>query len=115
MSTDNRQLISFLVNGRLPKDAYAKLHSFNYQLLLAAKAGSSVYENEVLKLNNCPYSRELQGHFSIRDIFIEYWDRFLILHADKKIGPAIMDFMPTVRSFPGNSTRCCSPATTSPE
>jgi len=89
--TDNRQLISLLVDGRLPKDAYARLDAFNYQLMLAAKAGASVHENEVLKLNNCPYSRELQGHFSIRDIFIEYWDRFLTLHADKNIRPAILD------------------------
>ncbi|MFA7144554.1 MAG: hypothetical protein WC088_04740 [Candidatus Izemoplasmatales bacterium] len=34
MSTDNRQLISFLVDGRLPKDAYARLDAFNYQLML---------------------------------------------------------------------------------
>jgi hypothetical protein len=91
MSADNRQLISFLVDGKLPKDAYARLDTFNYQLLLAAKAGTSVFENEVLKLNNLPYSRELQGHFSIRDIFIKYWDRFLTLHADRNIRPAILD------------------------
>ncbi|MDD4596089.1 MAG: hypothetical protein PHQ30_05220 [Candidatus Izemoplasmatales bacterium] len=33
MSTDNRQLISFQVDGRLPKDAYARLDAFNYQLM----------------------------------------------------------------------------------
>ena len=91
MRVDNQALRSFLVEGKLPKDAYAKRNTFNYQLMIAAKSGASVHENEVLKINNCSYSRELQGHVSIRDIFIEYWGRFLTLHADKMIRPAILD------------------------
>ncbi len=61
-----------------PKEYYvhAKDICFKYNLLMAAKAGLDVYENEYNKLNNLPYALKENGHISIQEIFRDNWDDF---------------------------------------
>jgi hypothetical protein len=65
----------------IPKNKYleyAKKSAFYEQLSIAAKAGISVYTNEVNKLNNTKHAQELNGKISIKDIFIDNWSDFVL-------------------------------------
>lgn len=62
---------------------YAKTESFKYNLLIAAKAGKSVYENYYNQLNNLPYARELNGKYSLQKIFRDNWDDFCRIQNEK--------------------------------
>lgn len=68
---------------------YARKSSLSHRLTTAAKAGSSVFENEWNKLCNVPYARELQGKITIQEIFRDNWNDFLEIQ--KKKGKPIRD------------------------
>ena len=65
---------------------YSNLNKLS--LVLAAKAGSSVYENELIKINNLKVNRV--GSVTTLKIFKEYFDLFEFLH-EGKLRPAIID------------------------
>ncbi|MBQ3254084.1 MAG: hypothetical protein IJA65_05950 [Acholeplasmatales bacterium] len=49
-----------------PYYVHAKRDYLKHQLLISAKAGQDVYENEYNKLNNLPYALKENGHISIK-------------------------------------------------
>ena len=49
-----------------PYYIYAKQGYLQHKLLIAAKAGQNVYENEYNKLNNMPYALKENNHISIQ-------------------------------------------------
>lgn len=55
---------------------YAHSHLM-YKLKKARLAGKAVYMNTVNKLNNCEYAKELNGKFTIRNIFRDNWEGFV--------------------------------------
>ena len=60
-------------------------------LVLAARAGNDIYQNEINKLSNLPHLRKLfSNNVSIKDIFIEYWDEFKSRFFDR-LRPSIID------------------------
>ncbi len=78
-------MVNTMININIPKN-----HSYNDQLLKAAKVGNSVYENQLKKIKNLPANRK---HFSIiKNIFITYWDSFCKLpKVQGRIRPAIFE------------------------
>lgn len=48
-----------------------------FTLLLAAKAGTSIYENEFNKIKNNKHNRENNGNVTLQKIFIDNWNDFL--------------------------------------
>lgn len=52
-----------------PYFVHAKAAYIQHRLLIAAKAGQNIYENEYNKLNNCIYALKENGHISIQEIF----------------------------------------------
>ena len=59
-----------------PYYVHAKRDYLKHQLLISAKAGFDVYENEYNKLNNLPYALKENGHISIQEIFRDNWNDF---------------------------------------
>lgn len=59
-----------------PYYVHAKRDYLKHQLLISAKAGQDVYENEYNKLNNLPYALKENGHISIQEIFRDNWNDF---------------------------------------
>ena len=55
---------------------YAHSHLM-YKLKRARLSGNAVYMNTVNKLNNCEYAKELNGKFTIRNIFRDNWEGFV--------------------------------------
>ena len=71
--------------------SYAKRDAFRLQLMQAAKAGEHVYENTLNRLNHVPLARKGKKQFTIKEIFLRYWDIFLAIHKGRPIRPAILD------------------------
>ena len=59
-----------------PYYVHAKAAYIQHRLLIAAKAGQNIYENEYNKLNNCSYALKENNHISIQEIFRDNWDDF---------------------------------------
>lgn len=72
-----------------PYYVYAKEFFFQYQLLKAAKAGQTVYENEYNKINNLKYARKENGQITIQEIFKNHWSEFVDIQ--KARGKSIRD------------------------
>jgi hypothetical protein len=70
---------------------YAKQDAYKMQLLTAAKSGRHVYENTILKIGNSPYARELRNKFSIKDVFVRYWNLFLEQYSHMDIRQSIIN------------------------
>jgi len=69
---------------------YAFKDAFKSQLLIAAKNGLHVYENTITKLNNTPVARKQDNKYTIKEIFFNYWDKFLELNQHKDIRQSII-------------------------
>lgn len=85
------ELLSLLTKDFSVRNTMARRDAFVHQLLLAAQSGAHVYENEFQRLTNLPQIRELRGQFSLRTIFANHWDDFLVLHPRPTLRPAILD------------------------
>ena len=69
---------------------YAFKDAFKLQLLIAAKNGLHVYENTITKLNNTPVARNQDNKYTIKEIFFNYWDKFLELNQHKDIRQSLI-------------------------
>lgn len=59
-----------------PYYVHAKQSYLQHRLLIAAKVGQDVYENEYNKLNNMSYALKENNHISIQEIFKDNWEDF---------------------------------------
>lgn len=65
--------------------------AYKHSLMISAKHGNRIYENQINYLNNLPANRKKR--FSIKAIFLNYWDEFVQINLakNKKIRQSIID------------------------
>lgn len=56
-----------------------KAIAFKHTLLVAAKNGEDILENEVNRINNLSVARKENNTISIKEIFIDNWDDYKII------------------------------------
>ena len=56
-----------------------KVIAFKHTLLVAAKNGEDILENEVNRINNLSVARKENNTISIKEIFIDNWDDYKII------------------------------------
>ena len=75
MTSIVKDFLSIKIKSK-PYYVHAKQGYLQHKLLIAAKAGQNVYENEYNKLNNMPYALKENNHISIQEIFKDNWEDF---------------------------------------
>ncbi len=83
--------MKYYKNSNFFQDQYFRQAHFRYQINKARKAGKEVLINEIRKINNCRYARDLKKEYRLIDIMRYFWPEFKEKFIDKLSRPFLIE------------------------